>query len=207
MKEKFIGISGNIGAGKTTFCEALKRLSFTVYDETVKTNPYLDDFYANPSAFALTMQKFLFNERLKATKAIMSHGKCGVQDRTIYEDKIFVSVLAENGTMSKQEQEEYEELFVRETVSLDPPDLLIYFNTSPATCMERIKKRGRECEKSITLDYITRLHKFYVEFVDEISRGVPVFVVGEHIQDIWPFEIIEKIKGHLAENCTGIVHL
>ena len=58
----FIGISGIIGAGKSTLAQNLaKHLGYEAFNEPVKENPYLEDFYAdmnrwggddaNPSTF------------------------------------------------------------------------------------------------------------------------------------------------------------
>ena len=33
------------------------------------------------------------------------------------------------------------------------PDLMIWLDASPEICLERIKKRGRESEKKISLEY------------------------------------------------------
>ena len=42
----FIGISGIIGAGKSTLAQNLaERLGYEAFNEPVKDNPYLEDFY------------------------------------------------------------------------------------------------------------------------------------------------------------------
>lgn len=38
--------------------------------------------------------------------------------------------------------------------------------------------RNRECEASITLEYLTNLHKAYEDFIQEISRVIPVIRVN-----------------------------
>ena len=48
MKKPFIGITGNIGVGKTTFTKLLaQKIDLIPYYESVDDNPYLSDFYSN----------------------------------------------------------------------------------------------------------------------------------------------------------------
>ena len=47
-KNPLVGISGNIGVGKTTFAKVIsERLAWKVIYESVIDNPYLNDFYNN----------------------------------------------------------------------------------------------------------------------------------------------------------------
>jgi deoxyadenosine/deoxycytidine kinase len=50
------------------------------------------------------------------------------------------------------------------------PDVFIYLRATPELCMERIKKRGRECENEITLEYITQLHLLYEDCIKDLKK-------------------------------------
>ena len=41
------------------------------------------------------------------------------------------------------------------------PDLIIYLRTSPDLLEERLRRRGREAETPISLDYLNQLHRCY----------------------------------------------
>jgi deoxyadenosine/deoxycytidine kinase len=183
LREKYIGISGNIGSGKTTLCEELSKLGYIIYNEPVESNPFLDDFYNNPKEFAFIMQIYLLTERYKAIKSIIKNRKKGVQDRTIYEDMIFVLTLYKNEIMSKNQKLIYENLFNSLMENTDLPDFLIYLDIEPKICLERIKERGRLCEKNIELKYLEDLHNNYKEFIDNISKKIPVFILNENSQN------------------------
>jgi len=195
LKEKYIGISGNIGAGKTTFCEKLRKSGFNIYGEPVENNPFLDKFYNDPKQFAFIMQIFMLTKRYEAVKAIIKNGKKGIQDRTIYEDRIFVSVLYDKNIIDEDHKKTYENLFSLLSEHIIFPDFLIYLNTEPKTCLERIKKRDRECEKPIELSYLESLHESYEKFIKDISKKIPVFILNEKSQN----EDIQKIITNITE--------
>ena len=71
-QELFIGISGLIGAGKTTLAEALaEKLGLPVHYEPVIDNVYLADFYEDMSKYAFPLQVFLLNKRFKQQQQIV----------------------------------------------------------------------------------------------------------------------------------------
>ena len=49
------------------------------------------------------------------------------------------------------------------------PSMLIYLDVSPEEGLTRINKRGRECENSISLEYLQGLHEEYQKFMQEIN--------------------------------------
>ena len=49
---------------------------------------------------------------------------------------------------------------------------------SPEESKRRIELRKRECESGISLDYLSRLHGAYEEFVEDIARIIPVIRVN-----------------------------
>lgn len=58
---KHIGIAGNIGAGKTTLCEALSRhYGWEVHYEDTSNNPYLSDFYFDMHRWSFNLQVYFW---------------------------------------------------------------------------------------------------------------------------------------------------
>ena len=93
MDNLFIGISGIIGAGKSTLATNLaKKMDLPVYFEPVVDNEYLTDFYGDMKKFSFPLQVYLLNRRFQQHQQIIWQGKGGVQDRTIYEDSVFAKV-------------------------------------------------------------------------------------------------------------------
>ena len=187
LGKAFIGIAGLIGAGKTTLAESLAgHLGLDVHYEPVIDNEYLDDFYRDTKRYAFAMQIYLLNRRFQQHQEIIWRGRGGVQDRTIYEDAIFAKTLRDMDLMDPRDYETYVTLFRNMSNFMCRPNVIIYLDVSPEKSLERIKKRSRGCEVTVSLEYLTRLRDNYEEFLDEISRMVPVMRV--HWNEFWETE-------------------
>ena len=83
-------------------------------------------------------------------------------DRSIYEDKlIFTKSLLKLGQISNEEYEHYCKVFDIVIKEFPIPDIIILLKTKPEILLERIKRRGREMEKSIDLEYLSNLENLY----------------------------------------------
>jgi len=167
----FLAIAGNIGVGKTELTDRLSReLGWYAYYEPVIQNPYLDAFYADMRRWAFHLQIYFLSERFKAQVTIGDSLGAFIQDRTIYEDReIFARTLHEQGDMTRVDFENYTALFDCMVSFLRKPDLILYLKANPETLMERIARRGRESEKSITLEYLSRLGRAYDEWMERAA--------------------------------------
>ena len=163
----FLAIAGNIGVGKTELTTRLaNELGWVAYYEPVIQNPYLDDFYADMSRWSFHLQIYFLSERFKAQVQIGSSPLPFIQDRTIYEDaEIFARTLRAQGSMTEVDYDNYVALFDCMVSFLRKPDLILYLKASPDTLMQRISRRGRPSEQSITIDYIARLNHAYDDWM------------------------------------------
>lgn len=190
----FISISGLIGAGKSTLATSLGNiLGLPVYYEPVQDNEYLEDFYKDMKAHAFEMQIYLLNKRFKQQQKIIWDGRGGIQDRTIYEDTIFAKMLLDGGMISEKNYRTYIELFHNMSNFMKRPNLIVHLEVTPEESYERIKNRGRECEDAVTIDYLTRLHAAYEDFINDISKVIPVVRV-KYDKFYEPSEIAKHIK-------------
>jgi deoxyadenosine/deoxycytidine kinase len=164
----FLAIAGNIGAGKTELTRRLsEELGWAAYYEPVIQNPYLDSFYADMPRWSFHLQIYFLSERFKAQAEIGRGGLPFIQDRTIYEDaEIFARTLFEQGSMTEVDHENYTALFHILVSYLRKPDLILYLKASPEALMSRIAQRGRESERGIGIDYITRLNRAYDRWME-----------------------------------------
>ena len=70
-----ITVSGLIGVGKTTLSKELaEKLSYTILEEPVEDNPYLDLFYNDMKKYAFAIQIFFLNNlNLKHHHKLKTH--------------------------------------------------------------------------------------------------------------------------------------
>jgi len=198
----FVGVSGLIGAGKSTLTRQLsEELDQRAYDasnllthpmrapkwkaiyEPVEENPYLEDFYLNIERWTFNMQMFLLARRFQQHQEVIwdpCHREGGgvVQDRTIYEDTIFARMHHEDGLMVGRDWETYITHFHVMQAFLRYPDVIIYLKVTPETALSRIQERARTEEQGkVPLEYLQALYKGYEDFVEEMKRYTVVVTV------------------------------
>ena len=168
-----IAISGNIGAGKTSLTELLsKHYRWEAHYEDVIDNPYLDDFYNHMERWSFNLQIYFLKSRFEQLIKINNNSNTIVQDRTIYEDAhIFAPNLKSMGLMNQRDFKNYQGLFELMESQIHGPDLLIYLRSNIPNFVNKIHKRGREYENSITIDYLSRLNERYEAWTSTYDKG------------------------------------
>lgn len=191
--KRFIAVAGNIGVGKSTLVTLLcERLGWQPFYEPVVENPYLSDFYHDMKTWAFHSQIFFLTHRLKIHHDLIKHPGSAIQDRSVYEDaEVFACNLYRQGLISDRDYHSYRDLFQVLVEFLPPPDLVVYLRATEQTLSERIRHRGREYEKSITVEYLSKLNLLYEEWISKFVL-CPVLTV--------PADDIDYVShtGHLA---------
>ena len=197
-----IVLSGTIGAGKTTLAEMLgKHLDSKVFYESVDDNPILPLFYKDQKKYAFLLQVYFLNRRLADIKAA-SDNKLNIMDRSIFEDRLFFQMMADQGTATNTEVEIYQSLLsnmmekIGDAESKDPA-LLIYIHVSFETMLARIKMRGREYEQieneDYLYDYYKELNSRYDEWYQNYDRGPKMEINGDEYDFVASPEAAEQV--------------
>lgn len=177
-------ITGLIGAGKTSVCEALeKSLKCKVFFEPLPEtdNFLLEEYYKEPSKYAYSMQTLLLALRFEAQQEAQwrsTRGELCIMDSSIYADKAFLEVQKQCGYIDQYEYKAYEKLCEIHFGFLQYPDLHLHLDLSVDEEINRIKKRSRTCECGIERTYLEKLNNAYADLIPHLSKLYPVKIIN-----------------------------
>ncbi len=205
MIKKFIAVAGNIGVGKSSLVTRLsERLAYQPFYEPVAENPYLADFYRDMGAWAFHSQVFFLANRLRSHRQLLDHPASVVQDRSVYEDaEIFARNLSEQGYIAERDYRSYRALYESILPFLPPPDLVIYLRASVPTLLARIRRRGREFERQISVDYLDPLNRLYEDWIQRFSLCPVLSVPADQLDFVAHSSHLDLIVTKVQEKLTG----
>lgn len=182
-------VEGNIGGGKSTVLRKVANVvSLPVFLEPVDTEwkEGLSYFYSNPARWGLT-----FNFKVLDTY----HTWNQTTPNAIYErsplscKNVFTKLQILDKTMTEFEAKLFESMYGKLAWE---PEVLIYINTSPEVCYERMSKRARECESSVPLSYLEQIKLQYEVMLQDIKNNGNI-VVHEVDGNRCPDDIYEDV--------------
>jgi len=215
-----IAIEGNIGTGKTTIIEFLKKHyasdpSVTFIEEPLEKWLNLKDtdgqnilgkFYETPERWSYSFQMHAFITRAKDIIAKDSLSNTIIIERSIMTDRnVFTSLLKDSGKISELEWQLYEEWFnwLTDHFKSITPDSYIYLKADPQISYQRMVNRTRDEENNVSFEYIKSVsdkHNTWLE--DTESSPVDIIEVNRDFVNDSNFreEVINKIKATINSN-------
>ncbi len=178
---KFIAVEGVIGAGKSTLSKIIAdRSGSDLLMEEVEANPFLENFYSDPEAYAFQTQLFFLLSRHKQLDKNLQQQNLfhpvTVSDYTLDKDRIFASL-----NLKEDEFSMYETVSNALKKDLVKPDFIIYLQANVDILLHRIQKRGRFMERNMSPDYLRSLSDMYTHHFFSVS-DCPVLIVNtDHI--------------------------
>ena len=173
---KYIAIEGPIGVGKTTLANKIaESFNYDAFLEQPAENPFLKNFYRNPSQSALATQLFFLFQRMQQIQDLKQRSlfeNVRVADFLIEKDRLFAEV-----TLSNEEMNLYDKVYEHITLDAPTPDLVIYLQAPIEILKERITKRGNINEQYLTLDYLERLNDAYSRFFLDYNSA-PLLIIN-----------------------------
>jgi deoxyadenosine/deoxycytidine kinase len=209
-------IEGTIGAGKSTLLRLIAAHipTFAIIDEPVNNwqshlygQSLLTNFYEQPQRWAYTFELLTLMARIKEHRdALVGDNQTQLVERSIYSGfYCFAKNSFEQQFMSRLEWELYQEWFS----FLLTPDLIpkgfIYLRVAPEIAYERIKKRNRHAEKTLSLTYLKQINAKHEQFLIDKEgllpalREVPVLVIDCN-------EEFEENEYQLHEHLKNLSH-
>ena len=105
--------------------------------------------------------------------------------------------------MGERDYRTYDELYHVLTEFLPPPDLIVYLRASVDTLLMRIALRGRDYEKNISREYLTRLNELYEEWVARFTRAPILCVPSDRLDFVRHQGDLELVLRKVQERLDG----
>ena len=209
-----IYIEGNIGSGKSTFANLLNQY-YNKTDKKIIQEPVdqwlelkdtegvtiLDNFYRDQDKWSFPFQMNSFISRVNLINETRKNNpgtSVFFVERSVFTDKYcFAKNLYESGKINKIEWDIYTRWhsWLVENFKVEP-DAYIYLKTDPEISHQRIKKRCREGEDGIPIEYLKELHnKHEVWMADE--RNIRPVVTLEVTKDFTNSESMESFVNEI----------
>lgn len=170
-RKRLIAIVGGIAVGKTTIGNTLLSIygNLKFIEEDVSKNEFLKDFYGD-------MKRWAFHSRISTLAMIASNYVVDnveediiLMDRCLDELITFARLQFEKGNLSEREFRVYSQLY-NKLLSFAPKiDGYIYCHCDSNISLERIKKRNREFEQGIDINYLNKLNEEYDSWIKTLN--------------------------------------
>ncbi|MEM7563699.1 MAG: deoxynucleoside kinase [Pseudomonadota bacterium] len=194
---RYIVIEGPIGVGKTSLARKLADdLKSDLLLEQAEENPFLANFYQNPTQYALSTQLHFLLQRSQQVQNFRQNDlfkSSYIADFMVDKDRLFAEI-----TLKQDELALYQQIYQHVTLDAPKPDLVIYLQAPIEVLRSRIRQRGIDYEQQIRDDYLQRLSESYTQFFYDYDEG-PLLTVNTQSVDLINDEadyqsILEKIQ-------------
>jgi deoxyadenosine/deoxycytidine kinase len=210
--KKIITIVGNIGAGKTTATDILKKhlteASFLDADTLFQTtDPFRERFLEDMSRWAFCNEMWLTLERFKLTKQHLANNTSTftIIDSGLLMSWVYMYSHYLKKVITKEEWDLYANMYSHLTREVTSVMTVIHLDYTIPTLLKRIQKRGRDYElQYYTNEYLEQLEEGLQGLRKKLhDEGTPIITISE--KEVADFEhnsddkkiMIEKFKQEL----------
>jgi deoxyadenosine/deoxycytidine kinase len=235
---KIVSLEGNIGAGKSTLLSEVEQrckdrgiTDIRILREPVEewekvtdgTKTILQLFYENPAEYGFPLQILVgITTMNRIHKELLNYPDTRIvlSERSIFSSKeVFAKMLRQDGFLDDVEDRVYHMLFEGNgQKALTHPEMMMYIETDPITCLSRVGRRDRRGENRITLEELQKCESYHKTMFRETSIHVRAIetdleVEGKKIDWVdtmigWcqqleegkePYQLTSPIKENLGE--------
>ena len=197
-----ISIEGTIGVGKTSLANLISnKLKAKLILEKFEENPFLKDFYNNQDRYAFQTQLFFLLSRYSQhqdLKQVDIFSKIIISDYMFIKDRLFACL-----NLNDKEMILYDSIAKILEKDIVYPDLAIFLQADTDRLMANIKKRGREYERTIDVDYIDSLNQVYNEYFFRYDKGPLLIINTNDIDFVNDKDDLNGIMNFLKEPIKG----
>ena len=176
----YIAIEGNIGAGKTTLAEKIAQdfNAKTVF-ERFADNPFLPKFYKDQNRYAFPLEMSFLADRYQQLSDDLAQFDL-FKDFIVADYHIFKSLIFAKVTLQDDKFRLYKTLFDIIYKEMPKPDLYVYLYQNTDRLLHNIKRRGRSYEQEIPGDYLDKINKGYLDYINtQTNLNVLIIDVSE----------------------------
>lgn len=196
-RREIYSLDGNIGSGKSTFLEYLSdhfgKIVFgrqiiylkepvDIWESIKDSNgdTILKKFYSDQKRYSFSFQMMAYISRLSLLKKTIKNNPDSIiiTERSVQTDRnVFAKMLYDSGMIEEIEYKIYLQWF-DEFIRNYKLSGIIYMDTPPALCKERIEIRNREGE-TIPLEYLESCDKYHKEWLKTYPDAKQLFLDGK----------------------------
>jgi len=208
-----VSIEGNIGAGKTTLFDELKKTHADnpqyifikePVDEWTKIKDQhncsiLQKFYLNQEAYSFPFQITALTTRLSILRNIITtvsnqpdkHYIIFTERSLQTDKKVFATMLRDQGKLEDICFQIYLNLF-NEFARQYTTNYVIYVKTDAKICYDRVHYRARSGEETIPMQYLNDCHKYHEYFLDDLTKSDKMLTLNGNIDIYKEANILKK---------------
>jgi len=203
-KSRYIAVEGPIGVGKTTLATVLAdRMGGRIVLEAVEENPFLPGFYQDRKKHALQAQLFFLLSRFQQQQDLFQQdlfNQVTISDYLFAKDRIFASL-----TLDPNELALYERIWQVLGARVVKPDLVVYLQARPDVLAARVRKRGRDFERHLAIDYLETVSRAYGDFFFHYEE-TPLLVVNTSEIDLGDEADLDALLKEIRRHRRGRLH-
>lgn len=182
MNTSIYSLDGNIGSGKSTLGNLIKQIRYINGKKVIflqepvsvwssiknsENKNAIQCFYENQKKYSFAFQMMAYISRLSMVKKAIKENPDSIiiTERSVFTDRnVFAQMLFEDKLIDEIEYKIYLKWY-DEFLEDTPLSGIIYLETTPETCFNRIKKRNRSGEEEIPLFYLERCHNYHKKWL------------------------------------------
>jgi deoxyadenosine/deoxycytidine kinase len=170
----------------------------------VADNPYLPNFYLDMRQWSFQLQVYFLGHRAEQHLEMWNDSRSAIIDRSIYEDAfIFARALYHMGNLTELDYQTYLRLFNLVIKTLPVPSLLVYLKAPVTVLMERIRRRGRDIETSISPEYLSLLDSFYDDWITSFDICPVLTLLTDDLDFVHKRKHLDLVVERIQDKMAG----